>query len=48
VLEALEEELILALPLAPVHDDCHAPVEAARDEDASPFAVLKGFKRDDA
>ncbi|MFA9438503.1 DUF177 domain-containing protein [Uliginosibacterium sp. sgz301328] len=45
VRQALEEELILALPLAPVHDVCDAPVEAVRDEDASPFAALKSLKR---
>ncbi|MGQ0654658.1 MAG: YceD family protein [Betaproteobacteria bacterium] len=43
VADLVEDELILAVPYAPRHDDCKA-AEAARDEaKASPFAGLKGL-----
>lgn len=45
----VEEEVLLALPLFPMHDDCESP--SGPDEDApgedggsSPFAVLAGLK----
>lgn len=49
--DALEDELILALPLVPLHDDCHAQMPA-QDEQVvpasapreNPFQVLAGFK----
>lgn len=44
VLEAVEEELLLALPLAPTHEDCRMPVARENGDDSSPFAVLKGLK----
>ena len=44
VLGAVEEELLLALPLAPTHEDCSAPVARENGDDGSPFAVLRGLK----
>lgn len=44
VLEALEEELLLALPLAPTHSDCSVPVAEASGDDRSPFAALKNLR----
>lgn len=44
VLDAVEEELLLALPLAPTHDDCRMPVAWENGDDSSPFAKLKGLK----
>lgn len=44
VLAAVEEELLLALPLAPTHEDCSVPVAKGNGDDASPFAALRGFK----
>lgn len=50
--DALEDELILALPLVPAHDDCEAYRVAAEEESVevetpkreNPFQVLAGFK----
>ena len=44
VLGAVEEELLLALPLAPTHDDCNLPAARENGDERSPFAVLKGLK----
>jgi len=44
VLGAIEEELLLALPLAPTHEDCSVPVAKENGDDRSPFALLKGLK----
>lgn len=44
VFEAVEEELLLALPLAPTHDDCSVPVAGKSGDESSPFAVLRGLK----
>lgn len=44
VLAAVEEELLLALPLAPTHEDCKMPVARENGDDGSPFAALRGFK----
>lgn len=44
VLAAVEDELLLALPLAPTHDNCSVPVAKENGDDRSPFALLKGFK----
>lgn len=47
----IEDELILALPIAPRHDACQRQIETAehrhgadRSDPKSPFAVLKGFE----
>lgn len=47
VLALIEDEALLALPIAPRHEVCpegEAPV-APREEKESPFAVLKNLKR---
>jgi len=44
VLGAVEEELLLALPLAPTHEQCSVPVAKENGDERSPFAVLKGLK----
>jgi len=44
VLRAVEEELLLALPLAPTHQQCSVPTAKENGEDDSPFAVLRGLK----
>ena len=50
VLELVEDEAILALPIAPRHDECGLPAELPADETAAeerpnPFAVLGQLKR---
>lgn len=42
LLELIEDELILALPIAPVHEHSCQPQPTSRGEKANPFAVLKG------
>lgn len=44
VLGAVEEELLLALPLAPTHENCSVPVVRENGDDRSPFALLKSLK----
>jgi uncharacterized protein len=56
VLELVEDELIMALPIAPRHEDCRLPAAAARGDSMSapgeeadgqrpnPFAVLAGLR----
>ena len=51
--DMLEEELLLALPLAPVHEICPEPLPTpeadeteAQDKADNPFAVLAGLKKD--
>lgn len=48
VLELVEEEVLLALPIAPCHEDCLPPADAG-DKDVgnglSPFAALAGLKK---
>lgn len=46
-LALVEDELILALPIVALHENCTAPVEAAPDvgaEHSNPFAALKELK----
>ncbi len=54
--ELIEDELIMALPIVPRHDECPVPVqmqasdeefEAASAEAPNPFAALAGLRRDD-
>ncbi|UNU72714.1 YceD family protein [Moraxella nasovis] len=44
----LEDELLLALPLSPRHDDCTTPIDASdhdeNQEQDNPFAVLSALK----
>lgn len=51
LMELIEDELILALPIVPVHEHCEAPseflAEAPEDSNAekpNPFSVLKDLK----
>lgn len=41
----LEEEVLLALPIAPRHERCEPPVAATASKEASPFAQLARLKR---
>ncbi|MDR3221978.1 MAG: DUF177 domain-containing protein [Candidatus Accumulibacter sp.] len=42
VVELIEDEIILDLPVAPRHENCVLPDTGARPEEFSPFSVLKG------
>jgi len=50
LVELIEDEVLLGLPMAPVHnpDECPATelLEALREEKESPFAILKKLKAD--
>ncbi|MBI4987407.1 MAG: DUF177 domain-containing protein [Rhodocyclales bacterium] len=41
----LEEEILLALPIAPRHEHCEPPAAAIVSKEASPFAKLARLKR---
>ena len=41
----LEEEILLALPIAPRHERCEPPVAVKDSKEASPFAQLARLKR---
>lgn len=41
----LEEEILLALPIAPRHEHCVPPAATATSKEASPFAQLARLKR---
>ena len=46
VVDLVEQEVLLGLPLAPVHDEmCVAPLDDTGARIASPFAVLNALKR---
>lgn len=45
VRELIEDELILAVPYAPRHEDCEPAGAAERSEKVSPFAGLRGMMR---
>lgn len=44
LLELIEDEVILALPIVPRHENCETPAGAGVDEDISPFAVLRNLR----
>ncbi|MDX5446412.1 MAG: YceD family protein [Zoogloeaceae bacterium] len=44
VIALLEEEMLLALPLAPVHENCEPPRPLGGDEKKSPFDVLASLR----
>lgn len=44
LIASVEDELLLALPIAPMHEDCLPPAAAAGDGRESPFSVLKKLK----
>ena len=43
--ELIEDELILAVPYAPRHEDCEPAGAGGRAEKVSPFAGLRGMMR---
>ena len=43
--ELIEDELLLNLPLSPMHDQCALPGPAENGEKQSPFAALAQLKR---
>lgn len=45
VLSLVEDEVLLALPIAPRHQQCEAPSANATGHGASPFAALADFKK---
>lgn len=45
VLSLVEDELLLSLPLSPMHDDCSMSTGKRQDDLVSPFAVLGKLKR---
>lgn len=45
VLALLEEEILLAMPIVPRHEDCDAPRPEGGAEKESPFAALAGLRR---
>lgn len=42
----IQDEVVLALPIAPRHDSCDPPTIRETKQDASPFAVLRQLKRE--
>ena len=45
VLLLVEEEVLLALPIAPRHEQCEPPSAVAGEHGSSPFAALAAFKK---
>jgi len=45
LLSLIEEEVLLALPIAPMHETCATPVPVADEHESSPFAVLAKLKK---
>jgi uncharacterized protein len=45
VVTLVEDELILALPMVPRHEECAPRGAQGQDEAGSPFAALAGLKR---
>jgi len=45
LLPMIEEEVLLALPIAPMHQSCEPPVAASDNEAPSPFAVLAKLRK---
>jgi uncharacterized protein len=45
LLPLIEEEVLLALPIAPCHENCEPPVPVAEELEPSPFAVLAQLKK---
>ena len=46
VLSLIEDEVLLALPIAPTHEQCESPLANAGRHDSSPFAALVALKKD--
>jgi uncharacterized protein len=45
LLPLIEDEMLLALPIAPRHESCEPPVSVVEEHDPSPFAALGKWKR---
>ncbi|MCX7155537.1 MAG: YceD family protein [Rhodocyclales bacterium] len=45
VLSLVEDEVLLALPIAPRHEQCESPLASASGHGASPFAALADLKK---
>ena len=45
VLSLIEDEILLALPIAPMHEICDSPLADAGRNGASPFAALAALKK---
>lgn len=45
LLEVVEDEILLALPIAPRHDECSTPSGTDGKDSTSPFAALAGLRR---
>lgn len=45
VLVLVEDEAMLALPIAPRHEHCESPEAAGKNQEPSPFAVLAQLKK---
>lgn len=45
VLSLIEDEVLLALPIAPRHADCRLPVNAATTQASTPFAALADWMK---
>jgi uncharacterized protein len=45
VLSLIEDEVLLALPIAPRHEQCEAPSASATGHGSSPFAALSALKK---
>lgn len=45
LLPLIEEEVLLALPIAPRHESCETPVPVVEEHEPSPFAMLAKFRK---
>jgi uncharacterized protein len=45
LLPLMEEEVLLALPIAPRHEQCEPPKSAVDEQEPSPFAVLAKIRK---
>jgi uncharacterized protein len=45
VVELVEDEVLLALPIAPRHEQCDSPLASATEQGESPFAALAALKK---
>ena len=45
VLSLVEDEVLLALPIAPRHEECESPSAGASGHGSSPFAALAALKK---
>lgn len=45
LLSLIEDEVLLALPFAPMHEHCATPMQVVEEHEPSPFAVLAELKK---